>query len=435
MTVNRYRARAWSMVATGLLIGAASFMPAQAAFGSATSHAHKAAHARKAPRTRAHVLATQRVVTRSTHTPGVLAPPVIPGLNQAYLGAWVQPGAEGHTSVAVQTELAQLGNFQAELGRPLAMVHAYQAWNFPVSNSLLNAISSTGAIPIIDWACPLGGSGLTGRDSVFTNAVVDGVYDQQITAYAQQLKAYGKPVFLRWLWEPNLGNASFYQDCIAQNPPAINAPLDGPAYAAAWIHIWNIFKGSTGVGVGANNVAFVWNPGLAGNQNSSFLSDFWPAPSGGNQYVDWIGMDGYSRTTTNPANPFFATMFTGLYNTLASCSFQNPTDSCTPGPPLLPMMIGETGTTNSMTAVDHQYNYLVETNSNSAFEGVLPFLKGGGFPQIHALSYYDGTNGNNIDLGPWTLSPVTFPGGTQPPGFTGFRQLADDPFFSFRDPG
>jgi hypothetical protein len=311
------------------------------------------------------------------------------------------------------------------------MVHAYQAWNFPVPNSLLNAISSTGAIPIIDWACPDGGSGFTGRDSVFTNAVVDGLYDTQITAYAQQLKAYGKPVFLRWLWEPNLGSSTFYQQCIAQNKPAINAPVDGPAYAQAFEHIWNIFKGPTGVG--ATNVAFVWNPGLAGNlSTTNFLNFFWP----GNQYVDWIGMDGYSRTTTNPPNPFFSTMFGTLYNGLATCAFQNAGNSCT----LLPMMIGETGTTNSTDVggndvADHQFNYLVGTNSNPNFQGILQNLQGPNFPQIKALSYYDGTNGDNLDAGAWTLSPVPYSPGGLEAGFAGFTQLADSSFFSFRDPG
>jgi hypothetical protein len=314
------------------------------------------------------------------------------------------------------------------LGRAPALLHVYQGWNpqnpsSVSSNSLLNAISSNGSIPVIDWPCP--GDGTDGTTADIANNV-DNV-DNFITAYANQLKDYGKPVFLRWLWEFNLTGSNGYSTCIQQGTQS-NPATDGAMYVKAWKTIHGIFSS-----VGATNVAFVWNPGLAGNTSQTFLSDFWP----GSSFVDWIGVDGYSRPTANPPNPYFTTMFgspsvPGIYQTLTTAP--NFAASTTP---TIPIMIGETGATNGPSSngndfADHQYNYLVGTSGN---EGLLQSIPN--FPDIKAVNYFDGTNAfsQNPNNGRWTLLPQPFaPGGVES-GFSGFAQLAASSYFSFVDPG
>jgi hypothetical protein len=358
-----------------------------------------------------------------------LSPPAIPPAGQAYLGAWVLPNGAGPYpfNSRIETELANLGEFQAELGRPLGLVHVYQNFDQPMSNSILNAISSSGAIPIIDWSCLT-----TTGTAANTTQIVKGTFDAQIKAYAEQLKAYGKPVFLRWLWEPNidpgLGGLS--------KPTCVhivgNTPVqDGAKYVAAWKHIWNIFKGTGGVG--ATNVAFVWNPGLAGTISVPMLTAFWP----GYHYVDWIGLDGYSRPNSQqadciPANATFAQMWkatacTDLYDTLAGSGFAKSGPATSPQ---LPMMIGETGATNPSSDPNHQRDYL-EGNTGS----ILQDFQGNMFPDIKAISYYDGTNPELGDNGTWTLSSQVASGGTAPSGLAAFAILGASPKFSFVDPG
>ena len=362
-----------------------------------------------------------------------LSPPAIPPAGQAYLGAWVLPNGAGQYpfNARIQTELANLGEFQAELGRPLGLVHVYQDWDEPMSNSVLNAISSTGAIPIIDWSC-LSASGKNGS----TTAIKSGTFDSQIKAYAEQLKAYGKPVFLRWLWEQNIdppfGGAS-KPSC--DHTVGNTLTQDGKNYIAAWQHIWSIFKDPT-TGVGATNVSFVWNPGVAGNITPSVLQGFWP----GYHYVDWIGIDGYSRpgkqqlTCPSPINPnptfaqlFAATGCTNLYTTLSGPQFAASGPS---GQPTLPMMIGETGATNQPNNPNHQRVYL-EGNPGSILEDFQANM----FPDIRAISYYDGTNTQLGSNGTWSLSSQVAQGGTAPSGFGAFAILAADPHFSYLDPG
>jgi hypothetical protein len=348
------------------------------------------------------------------------APPAIPPAGKAYLGAWVLPNGPGPYAgnTRVESEIAGLGEFQAELGRPLGLVHVYQDWDQPASNSLLNAISSSGAVPVIDWSCLSG----TGNDGTTTNIADTTQFDQLITNFAKQLKAYGKPVFLRWLWEPNLDASSFYKSC-EQVGSSASGTTDGPMYIAAWKKIFNIFKGPSGVG--ATNVSFVWNPGLAGDITPSFLQDFWPTY----QYVDWVGIDGYSRPIPQQqgcvgANPDFQQVFaatgcTNLYQTLSGPDFAGS------GSPQLPMMIGETGAANTTSVPNHQSSYLATGGTS-----ILNDFVGNDFPDIKAINYYDGTNEQLGANGTWTLQ-----GGSAPSGFASFAQLAASPYFSYLDPG
>jgi hypothetical protein len=357
-----------------------------------------------------------------------LVPPAVPPAGHAYLGAWVQPNGPGPYvgSTRVETELSELGEFQAELGRPPGMVHVYQAWDQPASNSLLNAISSTGAIPIVDWSC-LSGAGANGT----THAIANGKFDTQISNFAKQLKAYGKPVFLRWLWEQNLSTGSTYTTC-ERVGTTVNQAVDGPEYVRAWRRIYNIFKGTGANSVGATNVAFVWNPGIGGDIDPAFIQAFWP----GYQYVNWVGMDGYSRPTSQqkgciPKNPTFAQVFastacTNLYSLLVGTQFAGSDPNGT-----LPMMIGETGASNNTASPNHQADYFT-----GATDGILNDFTNNEFSDVRALNYYDGINPNAADGGTWTLQPQSFsPGGNPPSGFAAFAKLAGSPNFSFLDPG
>ena len=348
-------------------------------------------------------------------TSQTLAPPATPPAGKAYLGAWVQnDGGEGLTpsATAVQAEASETGNFQAQIGRPLALIHAYQPWNTPVSNSLLSAISSSGGIPVIDWACSKGNEGFGGTTTDIANSNVGQPLYTFITNYAQQLKTFGKPVFLRWLWEFNLQGTYGYTHCIntGRGPAA-----DGAEFVKAWSKIRTIFDD-----VGATNVAFVWNPGVSGILNHGpDLKDFFPGmQNGGLQPGDWVGVDGYSR-----ASEHFPT-FTGVFDDQrGNCSKQTvPANSCsayallTALAPGFPVMIGETAASNPTTDPTHQRDYL-----NSA----LTAIGGGSYGAIRAFCYYDtAARAQSQNGGLWILTSA---GG----GLGAFIAMGQSSTFSF----
>jgi len=285
-----------------------------------------------------------------------LVKPAVPA-HSAYLGAFVAPHlGEDQAQADVRQELAQLGNFDGAIGRSLGLVHVYQPWGNPVRPSTLAAIAATGATPFIDWTCTSDAS------------VISGNQDALITSYAQELKAYGRPVFLRWFWEMNLVNLPRTSGCLGTG--------GATGYIQAWQHIWTIFQNQ-----GAANVAFVWCPSING---VAFGSAFYP----GDSYVDWIGWDGYDRRGSPSAT---LTQFAPFY-----------ANWVTHGKPLV---IGETAATTD------QAPYL------TALATALP----NSFPQVRAILYYDSKS--TLD---WTL--VNVPGDL---GADQFAALAQNPYFGF----
>ena len=308
-----------------------------------TTVAHVATAATGAP--------TPRAAASST-----LVQPAVPQ-DSTYLGAFVAPHlGEDQAQSDVRQELAQLGNFDGAIGRSLGLVHVYQPWANPVRPSTLAALSATGATPFIDWTCTSDAS------------IISGNQDALITSYAQALKAYGRPVFLRRFWEMNLVNLPRTSGCLGTGGAS--------GYILAWKHIWTIFQSQ-----GAANVAFVWCPSING---PTFGSDYYP----GDSYVDWIGWDGYDRKQSASATlaqfaPFYAYWVTH-------------------GKPLV---LGETGATTD------QASYL------AALATALP----ASFPQVRAMLYYDSKSTSD-----WTL--VDAPGDL---GADQFTALAQNPYFGF----
>jgi beta-mannanase len=152
--------------------------------------------------------------------------------------------------------------------------------------------------------------------------------------------------------------------------------LGSTGYIEAWQHIWTIFRQ-----VGASNVAFVWCPSIV---SPDFAVPYYP----GDQYVDWIGVDGYDRQQDPAA--VIAELLPFYQHWMADGK---------------PMMIGETGATTD------QASYLADLAST------LPVT----FPGIKALLYYDSRSSSD-----WTL--VDRPGDLGLDQFIATGQLA---YFSF----
>ena len=187
------------------------------------------------------------------------APPAVPGQG-AYLGAWLHPtpATTGQSAFAVQQ--ATVASVLAATGRPLGLLHVYAPWGRPAPVAELRAVVGDGSVPILDWGC--------GPDVA---TLASGADDGVITAYAEALKGFQGPVFLRWCWEMNL--------------VGLHPQIGGPAaFVGAWDHIRSLFRRA-----GASNVSFVWCPGLTGVDPAPYFP--------GASEVDWIGVDGYSHTS------------------------------------------------------------------------------------------------------------------------------------------
>ncbi len=253
-------------------------------------------------------------------------------------------------------ELDQLPSFKSATGSAPAILSVYTPWTFPAPIANLEGIVSEGAIPLIAWGC------------ASTAAINSGQYDQLIMSYADSLRAFGHPVFLRWFWEMNLSVAKDAA-CIGSGGPS--------GFVAAWRRVWTIFHQAR-----ATNVSFVWCPGISGGLTG--MAAFFP----GANYVDWIGVDGYDRQRNGQQS--FADIFGAWYSAYVSYN--------------KPMMIGETG-----AMANGQTLYIQGIGSS------LPTQ----FPKIKALVYFDARG----PAAPWQLTGN---------GLEAFHELAANPYFSVR---
>jgi len=278
--------------------------------------------------------------------------PLIPS-GGIYLGAFVNAGGTAPLG-------QQLTQFESQIGRTLALSGHYYGWSSPFPTQAEQNDAAVGRIPVISWNCGPPNAQVAAGDD-----------DANIIAHATALKAYGGPVFLRYLWEMNLGaeanNRTSCYDPASDSPGGEFSPTE---FIAAWNHIRAIF-----VAQGAKNVAFLWNPG-GGGINPGFYY-----PGGSN--VDWVGIDEYDRTNVP---------FADVYDLYAAEIGYNK-----------PIMVGETG-------ANAAYQPVFFSDAAAVLKTTFPAIKG--------YMYFDAEGKDD-----WRLSSA---------GITSFAAFANDPYLAGR---
>jgi beta-mannanase len=250
----------------------------------------------------------------------------------------------------------------------------------PITRTV-EGIAANGSIPLVDWTCAV------------PTDVTSGLDDTYIEDFVSALKSFEKPVFLKWMGEMNL-----VDKCNAGIFDSPSYPVD---YVAAYQRIWDIVHCvavTTATGnpnsaytpsqscTVARNVAFVWGPSIQNDAHpNSNMTLYYP----GNQYVDWIGVDGYDRNPTGTED--FSYVFGGWYSAYSSYG--------------KPMMICETGAPSPSAQA-------------SFLQGVARSLPTT-YPDIKAFLYFD----SETKAQDWTLTGA---------GLTAFQQLASNSYFSVR---
>jgi len=111
--------------------------------------------------------------------------------------------------------------------------------------------------------------------------ITNGHFDNDIRRWARQLRDFGYPIYFRPMCEMNGDWVSWGGNANG------NHPQD---YIPAWRHVHDIF-----VQEGATNVKWVWSPNRDGSiaEAQATFNTYYP----GDNYVDYIGMDGYNWGT------------------------------------------------------------------------------------------------------------------------------------------
>jgi hypothetical protein len=300
-----------------------------------------------------------------TRTPGsspVVAGAFTPPPGKIYFGAYVNPSGLAHG-----WSPADVAQFEAQLGRTLTLHQEYFSFTANFSGNLMTDDYTHFRVPIVSWNCE------------FSNAqIASGAEDGAIIQAAQSAKNFSGPIFLRYLWEPNVPATEFSR-ISCWDPKGGDLPNDvfSPTqFIAAWQHIHTIFNQ-----VGATNVVWLWS--VSADPGAANAMAYYP----GNQWVDWVGIDSYDLSGGSPA-----TTYSPMYSTLSALN--------------KPIMISETGAPQSDQA--------------TFFPSVVPTLQSQ-FPLIKGWVYYDAINYNGADNQDWRIATSAW---------SSFISLANDPYMS-----
>ena len=188
-----------------------------------------------------------------------------------YTGAWVQGFWENDTKTL---KVSVLKDFEAKIGSTVALANIYADWQYLSNPALLHnldAISEEGWTPIIS-SNPSFIDGCPDKGENLYKTIAGGSCDSFLRTIGTNLKAYGKPVFLRFAWEMNL--PSMYWSV----PFLKSTPED-------FVHAWQKFH-TILTELGATNV--IWTLSFNTSSKSTVpYKDLYP----GDEYVDWVAVD------------------------------------------------------------------------------------------------------------------------------------------------
>ncbi len=205
--------------------------------------------------------------------------PDLPQRN-VYLGAWVT-GFWDNDSKTLNT--STLSSFEEAIDHKMAIATIYSEWAYLSDNNLimqLNEISEKGWVPMIS-ANPYFFEKCPYQEKSLYQTIADGSCDTFLADVSNNLKSYNRPIFFRFAWEMNLPDMYWSIDQTSSSPDE---------FIAAWRHFHNTMNQH-----GADNVIWVLSFNTS-NSNTTPYADLYP----GDQYVDWVAIDGYNWGNTHP---------------------------------------------------------------------------------------------------------------------------------------
>ncbi len=190
----------------------------------------------------------------------------------------------------------EIASFNAVVGKKLALDMYFSDFGTPAGDGkpfddfLLRQIRSQ--LPQSDWPVivlawmPQNGKKSLGCDQNYPEgippaSIAAGACDTYIRAFARGMKARPERFILRFAFEMSLLNSKYWPGHFGQ---------DANDFIAMWRHVHDLFKTE-----GVTNVEWLWGPSFDSNPTPSVapwndLHNYYP----GNDYVDWVGPDGYN---------------------------------------------------------------------------------------------------------------------------------------------
>jgi hypothetical protein len=290
--------------------------------------------------------------------------------------------------------LQEIDDFEKLINREIGSVVWFPTWDDEFPSEACKKLAKRGIIPHLTWelfwpskdpnnTSPTGPEGYQGF-----NDVLNGKYDDYIDKFAKDAKAFNQRVLIRFLHEFN-GNWYVWSGNKNGN---ING---GPEKVIqVWKYVVDRFRK-----IGADNVKWLWVPHGPSTDRSeeswNDVANYWP----GDDYVDWIGLDGYNFYPNDPwggPRPFrdFDNCFKELYDACKVLGNQ-------------PMMIAEFGTGEFELDNFNKANWLTDAFSKIKND----------YPRIKIFTWF------NIN------KELDWRANSSPEALAAFKKAMKDPFF------
>jgi beta-mannanase len=188
--------------------------------------------------------------------------------------AHVYLGVSVHQGETTTDMLHDLARYQRDAHKRAALVMYWRDWarSGRVDPAAMNAIYQQGSVPVITWGPGNWTASTHIKHTRYSlRSVLAGTWDSYIRSFAAALRAYHRPVLLRFAPE--------------MNGPWYTWGAQPRRYVRVWRHVHALF-----VAAGATNVQWVWCPNVDWDGHHP-VAPYYP----GAAYVDWLGMDGYNK--------------------------------------------------------------------------------------------------------------------------------------------
>jgi hypothetical protein len=306
-------------------------------------------------------------------------------LGPAHAASPGQPIALGAEVQATgsQTQQQAITAFEATIGHKLAFTRDYLYWDSPFPTSYEQWLAARGTMPMISVKPKTLNGVNVSWASIAAAQPGDPIY-ARMTAWADEVKAFGAPVYFTFNHEP-------------ESVPSNGSGTDPATYIAAWQNFHNVFAAE-----GVTNAKWIWimtsYAFIVPSSDPRYGWKWYP----GDAYVDAIGADAYTFYTCNNNH--------GVYHTLAwqisgflTFGSQHPSE---------PMWLPEWGVIEDSAQAGHKAQWISDAQA---------LFKGASFPQFAGIGYFN-LNVPKVSCD-WRVS-------TSASAQAAYNALAQDPFYS-----
>lgn len=178
--------------------------------------------------------------------------------------------------IADRPTRSDIAEFKELYGKKPYFVLIFLDWNNFPQEAALNDIFSSGCVPVITWE-PWYANDKVGIDY---DSLLQGGYDKYLNEFAEKIKSFNNKVYLRFAHEMN-GN--WY--------PWSGSQIGDKKYIAIYKYVKDFFDKKN-----LNNIKWIFSINCEDIPpiKSNYFMDYYP----GNDYVDYIGIDGYNWGNT-----------------------------------------------------------------------------------------------------------------------------------------